>query len=100
LSQVRDLLGLKLDRLPADFFAQIHAYATHIDTFNVYALGLGIVCAIGLFAWPRLFTPGGPLPVRMLEGVTLRTASRMPGPIVALVTLTLAAYWLKLPVET
>jgi SulP family sulfate permease len=100
LSQVRDLLGLKLDKIPSDFFSQIHAFATHIDTFNPYALAIGVVCAGGLFFWPRLFTPGAVLPPQVLEGVTLRTASRMPGPIIALVTLTAAAYFLKLPVET
>ena len=100
LSQVRDLLGLKIDKLPADFFAQIHAYAIHIETFNPYAFGLGAVCLAGLFFWPRLFSPGKLLPGKALEGVTLKTAARMPGPIVALVTLTVGATLLSLPVET
>jgi sulfate permease, SulP family len=37
---------------------------------------------------------------QVLEGITLRTASRMPGPIVALVTLTVVATVMQLPVET
>jgi SulP family sulfate permease len=36
----------------------------------------------------------------MLEGRTLRTASRVPGPIIALVLLSLLAFGLELPVET
>ena len=100
VSQVRDLLGLKIDKLPGDFFAQLHAFATHIDSFNPYALAIGLVSLGGLFLWPRLFKPGSLLPSQALEGITLRTASRMPGPIIALVTLTAAAYFLKLPVET
>lgn len=100
LSQVRDLLGLRIDKLPGDFFSQLHAFATHLHTFNPHALAIGVVCVAGLFLWPRLFARGKLLPDKVLEGVTLRTAARMPGPIVALVTLTVAAVVLQLPVET
>ena len=40
-SQIKDLLGLSIDKLPSDFFAQVHALATHIGTRNPYALALG-----------------------------------------------------------
>ena len=98
-SQVKDLLGLTIAKLPGDFFSQLGAFAAHIQTFNPYALAIGAVCFLGLLVWPRLFT-GAMLPMAFLEGRTLRTASRMPGPVVALVTLTLATWLLELPVET
>jgi len=100
LSQVRDLFGLSIDKLPADFFAQLHTFATHIGSVNPWAFGLGAACVGGLFLWPRLFQAGSVLPGKVLEGRAMRTASRMPGPIVALVSLSLLAAWLKLPVET
>jgi len=100
LSQVRDLFGLRIDKLPGDFFSQVHTFATHFDSVNPYALALGGACVAGLFLWPKLFSPGSLLPEKALEGITLRTAARMPGPIVALVTLTVVATLLKLPVET
>ncbi len=100
LSQVKDLLGLQILKLPSDFFAQIYSFATHIDSFNPYALAIGAACVGGLFLWPRLFKPGGVLPGRVLERRALRTASRMPGPIVALITLTVVTAWFELPVET
>ena len=100
LSQVKDLLGLTIEKLPGDFFAQLHTFATHIGTLNAHALAIGAVCVAGLFVWPRLFGAGSMLPADLLEGRTLRTAARIPGPVVALVTLTLAAWLLKLPVET
>jgi SulP family sulfate permease len=99
-SQLKDLLGLRIDKLPSDFFAQVHALATHLDTLNWPALGLGLATVLMLFGWPRLFAPGSLLPATLLEGRTLRTASRVPGPIVALVTLSALAWWLSLPVET
>src|SRR6186713_1558814 len=49
LSQLRDLLGLSIDKMPADFFSQIGALVAHIDSFNPYALGIGLVSLGGLF---------------------------------------------------
>jgi len=101
LSQVRDLFGLQIDKLPADFFSQIHAFATHIDTLNPYALAIGLLCFGGLFLWPRLFQSGSVLlPGALLEHRPVRFAGRMPGPIVALATLTAVSALLQLPVET
>ncbi len=100
LSQVKDLLGLQVGKVPADFFAQVHAIANHLGSFNAAAFALGGACVIGLFAWARLFGAGSPLPARLLQIPPLRLAARLPGPIVALVTLALIAWWLRLPVET
>ncbi len=114
LSQIKDLLGLVIPKMPADFFSQIKVIGGHLGSFNPFALGLGLACLLGLFVWPKLFdtqnrSAGGFTTrlIRMMqavEGVQLkratRMASRMPGPIVALVTLTAFAYLLSLPVET
>ena len=112
LSQIKDLLGLKVPKMPADFFSQIKVIAAHASTLNLYALGLGLGCLLGLFIWPLLFRAqqGNGLSARlskMMQAVeggqlrsALRVASRMPGPIVALVSLTALAFFLKLPVET
>ena len=99
LSQLRDLLGLAIDKMPGDFFAQIGVLSAHIGTLNPYALAFGLVTFAGLFVWPRLFA-GHMLPEQILEGRTLRTAARVPGPVVALVTMTALAYYLKLPLDT
>jgi SulP family sulfate permease len=99
-SQLKDLLGLQLDKLPSDFFAQVYALVSHLDTLNLYALTLGGLCVLMLFVWPRLFASNSVLPPALLEGRTLRTAARVPGPIIALVSLSALAYWLQMPVET
>ncbi len=100
LSQLRDLLGLSIAKLPADFFAQIHAYATHLDSFNPYALAIGLVCVAGLAFWPSVLKPRLNLPSSLFESRLARLAARLPGPIVALVTLSAAAAFFNLPVET
>jgi SulP family sulfate permease len=100
LSQVKDLLGLSIAKMPSDFFAQLQAIWQHIDSVNPTALALGAICLGGLFLWARLFSPGGLLPIRLLEGRTVRGAARLPGSIVALVSLSVATALLNLPVET
>jgi len=100
LSQLRDLMGLNIAKMPGEFFAQIEMLATHIGSFNLHAFGIGVVCITGLALWPRLFSPGKVLPAQVLGHRSLRLAAKLPAPIVALVTLTLAAWWFKWPVET
>ena len=112
LSQIKDLLGLKIAKMPADFFTQTTVLASHLGSLNLYALGMGLSCLLGLFIWPLLFGHregrgiSASLRKMMLavEGGQLRSAvkiaSRMPGPIVALVSLTALAYAMKWPVDT
>ena len=104
LSQLRDLFGLNVARMPGEFFAQIETLAANIGSFNPHAFAIGAACVAGLALWPRLFAKGsllpGLLPSRALDYRPLRFAARMPAPIVALVTLTAVAWWFRLPVET
>ena len=98
-SQLRDLLGLQIAKLPADFFAQLAALWAHLDTFNPYAFAIGIACFVGLVAWPRLWKRGA-FPERIFEGHTISAFSRIPGPVVALVSMTLVVALFDIPVET
>lgn len=103
LSQLRDLLGLEVERMPADFFSQLATLGKHLDSFNPYAFGLGVLCVLGLFIWPQLWAVDSQFRRRLakIETVSaLRATSRLPAPVVALVTLTFAAWALSLPVET
>ena len=103
LSQLRDWLGLDVAKMPADFFQQIGTLWQHIGSFNPWAFGLGTLCIIGLFVWPRLWAVDSQFR-RQIEQVdtisALKATSRLPAPVVALVTLSLAAWALSLPVET
>ena len=99
LSQLKDLLGLDIAKMPGDFFSQIKTIIAHLGSTNPYALALGALCILGLLVWPRIFMQGSPV-IRLLEGRTVRTFARVPGPIVALVSLSLLAWGLDLPVET
>lgn len=107
LSQLKDLLGLTVEKMPADVFSQLHAMALQIGTFNPYAFALGLACLAGLVVWPLLLQGESKVghAVQRLAGRIARTravqvGARMPGPIVALVTLTLVSWGFNLPVET
>ncbi|TFZ01509.1 SulP family inorganic anion transporter [Ramlibacter rhizophilus] len=103
LSQLKDWLGLEIARMPADFFGQGRQIALHLGSFNPYAFALGLACVAGLALWPRLWARESPLqPVLklpLLRGAASVNA-RLPGPVVALVSLTLLAWALQLPVAT
>jgi sulfate permease, SulP family len=103
LSQLRDVLGLQVAKMPADFFSRIGTLWQHIGSFNPYAFGLAAVCVLGLFIWPRLWAVDSQFR-RQLDTIqaasALKATSRLPAPVVALVSLTALAYVLQLPVET
>jgi SulP family sulfate permease len=99
LSQVKDFLGLRVDKMPADFFSQLSVISSHLETVNFYALGLALTCLVGLFVWPRLFKALPKVEGLPMHRVT-RLTSRLPGPIVALLSLTVLAYVASFPVDT
>ncbi|MDE2400351.1 MAG: STAS domain-containing protein [Burkholderiales bacterium] len=93
LSQLKDLLGLSDVHMPADFVGQVSTIASHWQQFNPYALGLGLLTLVGLVVWPRLL-----LVTRRIR--PLQLISHIPGTIVVLVTLSVLATLLALPVAT
>ncbi len=103
LSQLRDAFGLQVEKMPADFFQQIATLSRHIDSFNPWAFALAAACVLGLFLWPRLWAADSGFRQK-LEGIeavsALKATSRVPAPIIALVSLSVFAWALELPVET
>ena len=103
LSQLRDVMGLQVNKMPADFFSQIGTLASAIGSFNPYAFGLAMACVLVLFIWPRLWAVDSQFR-RQLDNIqsvsALKATSRLPAPVIALVTLSLLAWYLSLPVET
>ena len=98
LSQVKDLLGLEIDKMPSDFFAQIQALGSHLSSFNPLALAIGLACLAVVVLWPKSYTmPEHPTG---LWGKLRRLAAHLPGTIIALAGATLASALFALPVET
>jgi SulP family sulfate permease len=98
LSQVKDLLGLPIDKLPADFFTQLGVLAAHLDRVNPVALALGLACTAVVMLWPKSYRMDR-APATAWSRVR-RAAAHLPGTVVALGLATLATVALALPVET
>ncbi|MEN9417574.1 MAG: hypothetical protein RI988_1194 [Pseudomonadota bacterium] len=98
LSQVKDLLGLSVQKMPADFLTQIGVLAHAMPTWNPVALGLGLACLAIVVLWPKSYrmdvAPAG------WTAWLARLAAHVPGTVIALVAATLATVLLALPVET
>ena len=80
-SQVKDLLGLHMGAVPADFIPKWEAMLANIGTVSPDAVAVAGAALLILIVWPKI------LP-------------RVPGPFVALIVTTVAARLLHLPVET
>jgi SulP family sulfate permease len=79
--QIRDVLGLDITKLPAEFTGQVAAYWDHAGSVSFAAAAIGIGTAALVAVWPRI------LP-------------RVPGSLVAIVLSTIAVQVLGLNVET
>lgn len=54
VSQVKDALGLDIERLPGEFFERLHTYAEHIGSFNPWSIALtlaSLALIVGLRRW-------------------------------------------------
>lgn len=89
LSQVKELLGLKIEKMPSEFIEQVHALASHIGTFDPTTIALAAASAVVVFGWPKV--------TKMIGNATLQ---RIPGSIIALVLGTAAVSVMQLPVAT
>ena len=80
-SQIRDLLGLEMEKVPAEFLSKWQAYGEAFATVNPSAVVLGLVSLAIIFLWPRV-------------------TRKMPGSLVAIILGTLAVQLFHIPVET
>ena len=80
-SQIRDFAGLRMEKVPAEFVEKWIAYKEFASTLNPYAIGLGVISILIILLMPRI-------------------THRIPGPLVAIVLMTLVVRFLHLPVET
>jgi SulP family sulfate permease len=81
VQQLRDALGLRLDRAPAEFIERIGVYLEHAHTVNPHAVVLTVLTLLIVLLWPRV-------------------SHRIPSPFVALIVGTAVAQLLGWPVET
>ena len=94
LSQVKDFLGLRIEKMPGDFFGILGALWQHAHTLNPWALGVAALSLLIVVGWQRWMPALGPKV--QFSG----KLSSVPGSIVALVIATAVVGLFNLPVET
>ena len=75
-TQIKDLLGLTIDQVPGDFISKWGVYLQHIETFNPWALVIGLLSIVIIQLMPKL-------------------SKKIPGSLVAIVLMTVIAYMLE-----
>jgi SulP family sulfate permease len=97
LSQIKDFLGLNVEKMPADFLGLIQALSNAVGTLNPSAFGVACASLSFLFLW-QLW-----LPRKMAQYPSRTVLSRLqkiPGSIIVLVGATAFVYLTDLPVQT
>ena len=60
LHQVKDFLGLAIERMPANSLSQLHALGTHLHTINPAAVAIGLATLVIISAWPKSYLAVAP----------------------------------------
>jgi SulP family sulfate permease len=87
LSQIKDFLGLALEKVPAEFFGKMHALATALPTAHWPTLAFGLASLAFLLTWNRYARRS-------------RWLARLPGPLAVLIVATTVNMLFSLPLET
>ena len=80
-TQIKNALGLDIDKLPSDFLSKINTYIKHLDSINPYAFGITVFTILIVLFSKHFF-------------------KKIPGSFIAIVLLTFVVQFFQLPVTT
>jgi SulP family sulfate permease len=80
-SEVKDIFGLKMGAVPADFTDKWKSYLLYFHTTQLYTLLIGVATIAIISLWPKI-------------------THKLPGSLIAILVTTIAVQWLHLPIET
>lgn len=92
MQQVKDFLGLTVEKMPADFFGMVSTVFANLNTINPWALGIAAASFLLIKFWPKGYQMSGPQWKKWL--------AHLPGTVVVLVLSTALVSLFNLPVET
>lgn len=75
-TQIKDLFGLSIQKVPSDFFAKWGEYFQHIGTINWWATGIGILSIAIIFLTPKI-------------------SKKIPGSLIAIILMTMVVLVMK-----
>lgn len=80
-SQVNDFLGLKIEKVPADFVEKWIEYARNISHIDLNTVSVGLASLMIIVLWPKV-------------------THRVPGQLIAILAVTVAVQYFQIPVDT
>lgn len=92
LSQVKDVLGLSIEKMPSNFFSQISALAKHLNTFNPAALVISLSSFLLILLWPVSYVASA--------SRWRRIVAKLPSTLVVLIVPAVIVWFFQIPVET
>ena len=87
-TQVKDLLGLSIDKVPSDFTEKWICYFQHFATVDLWCAIIGIASVVLIMLWPK-FTKSSFIDQH------IGWLKRIPGSLIAIIVMTIAALLLK-----
>ena len=75
-TQIKDLFGMTIESVPAEFLEKWACYFQHIGTIDLYSTAVGILSIVIIFVTPRF-------------------SKKIPGSLIAIVVMTIAVFLLK-----
>ena len=75
-TQMKDLFGLTMDKVPADFISKWIAYFEHFDTMNLWSLLIGLTSIV-------------------IIAITPKFSKKIPGSLIAIILMTVVVYVMR-----
>ena len=75
-TQIKDLFGMQIEKVPADFLHKWLVYSQHLDSISYWSLGVGVISIAIIQLTPKF-------------------SKKIPGSLIAIVLVTLVVYVLK-----
>lgn len=75
-TQIKDLFGLQIDKVPADFINKWIVYVHHISNMNWWSLGVGLVSILIISLMPKI-------------------SKKIPGSLIAIILMTVVVFILR-----
>lgn len=80
-TQVKDFLGLTIEKMPSGFISMWQTFISTINTINYWAFIIAFISLIVILYWPKI-------------------TSKIPGSLIAIIAASIAVYLFNIPVET
>lgn len=92
MQQIKDFLGLSIEKMPADFFGMIQAIYSNISSVNYWAVAIALTSFLLVKFWPKGYQMSGPAWKKYL--------AHLPGTVIVLILSTVIVGTFGIPVET